>query len=150
MDPKQPCSIPWFRRYMRLNGSGMVPTITPNEFMPSNEAVAELFGPKCSVGFTFDNHLNEEYDVYVRELFQRVLQLKWPINSILPFDFARGLAAEALEVEVNWAEFAFKQTHPYVSNYPLSRLLPEYESLREPLGTMKKVLPFPNFKVEHA
>ncbi|KAG0595883.1 hypothetical protein M758_UG206500 [Ceratodon purpureus] len=51
-----------------------------------------------------------------------------------------------MEMEVNWAEFAFKQTHPHQSHCPLPRLLPEYANLPPPLPPLKKTVPSANFK----
>ncbi|KAG0596762.1 hypothetical protein M758_UG283300 [Ceratodon purpureus] len=48
-------------------------------------------------------------------------------------------------VDVNWAEFAFTQTHTHERHIPVPRLLPEFEGLMEPLTPLKKVIPFENF-----
>ena len=83
------CSIPWFRVFMRLNGYGIVPTVTPKELMPSSAALALFWGTRSGIGFSFDDHGSLDYNEYVRELFKRSLQLKWPINSVLPFILRR-------------------------------------------------------------
>lgn len=146
--PRQPCSFAWFRVYMQLPGNGIVPMVTPNELMPSREIMAMYWGPKTSSGFTFHNHGSWEFEEYVRELYSRVLQQKWPQNSLLPFHFARGLVAEAMDQDVNWAEFAVKVTHPHQWRHSSApRLLPEYAELTAPLPPLKKVIPLPNFQV---
>ncbi|KAG0575297.1 hypothetical protein KC19_VG334300 [Ceratodon purpureus] len=48
-------------------------------------------------------------------------------------------------VDVNWAEFAFTQTHTHERHCPLPRLLQEFECLMEPLAPLKKVIPIENF-----
>lgn len=132
---------------MGLNGEGIVPSVTPEELMPPREAMSMFCGPKTRTGFFFDNHGNSAYDEYVRKLFPRVLQMKWPVNSVLPFRFAQGLVSEAMDVEVNWAEFAFVETHPHHRHSGEPRILDEYEGLMEPLEPLNKVNPVPNFKV---
>ena len=65
----------------------------------------------------------------------------------LAVHFAEALVAEAMGVDVNWAEFAFTQTHTHERHIPVPRLLPEFEGLMEPLTPLKKVIPFENFTV---
>lgn len=147
MDYTMPCSITWFRVFMRLSGSDVVSTVAPNELMPSRFALSQFWGVKTGSGYVFQNHGNVEYEAYVRELFSRTLQLRWPLNSVLPFQFARALVAEAMEIDVNWVEFAFTQTHPHRHNSGLYRLLPEFTDLSQPLPPLNKIIPFINFKV---
>lgn len=147
IDWNQPCSIPWFRLYMRLPGRGLVPMVMPNDVMPSRDVVAHFFGPRSSQGYTFDHHGNQAYEDYVRDLFTRVLQLKWPSTSVIPFHFARALVAEACDIEVNWAEFAFKQTHPRRNPPDTPRLLSVFSDLTDPLPPLRKVIPVSDIKV---
>ena len=116
--------------------------------LPSREAMAEFYGPKMASGFVFIDHGNPRYEVYARELFTRVLQIPWPISSVIPFHFARGLMAEAADLDINWAEFAYKVTHPHQSHSGVPRILPAYEDLLEPLPPLTKVYPIPGFKVQ--
>ena len=145
--PLELASIPWFVRYMRLQNDGLVPTVTPREFMPKREEMIEFLGPKTPSGYTFDNQDNEEYEVYVQELYTRVLQLNWPISHVIPVHFARGLVAEAKGTEINWAVFAYKMTHPHQSRSGIPRVLPQYTDIQEPLAPLVKVLPFPDDQV---
>ena len=140
-------SIQWFVTFMRLHDVGLVPTVTPRELMPSREAVAEFMGPKVMHGFVFDDHGSPEYARYVTELFTRVLQLNWPCSSVVPFHFARGLVAEAAGEDVNWAEFAYKMTHPHQSHTGVPRIFPEYAALLVPLPPLVKVIPVDDVKV---
>ncbi|KAG0572998.1 hypothetical protein KC19_VG139600 [Ceratodon purpureus] len=139
------CNIRWFTVFMALSNDGVVPTVTPTDLMPSRVALAHFLGPKHNLGFTFINHGNRAYELYVRELHQRVLQLKWPISGVLPFHFARGLAAQAMGMCVNWAEFGYKQTHPHQSRIGAYRILPEFENLSAPLPPLIKIIPRGNF-----
>ena len=126
---------------MRLNNVGVTPTVTPNELMPTRQQLAQFWGPKYNSGYTFDSHGSTEYEEYTRELFIRVLQVQWPLNSVLPYHFARGLLAEARGEDVNWAEFAFIKTHPHQSRDGIPRVLPEFENLGGPLPPLIKVIP---------
>lgn len=134
-------SVAWFVEFMRLHNRGVIPTVTPTEFMPSKKALVEYFGPRCGRGYTFDDQGIPAYEIYVRQLFSRVLQQPWPMSGILPFHFARGLMVEALGMEVNWADFAFRITHPHQSHSGIPRILPEYKSLVEPLPALTLVMP---------
>lgn len=131
-----PGSPEWFIRYMRLRNIGVVPTVTPTEFLPSRRAMAAFWGPKASTGWTFHDHGSPEYENYVRQLLMRVLQIQWPADGILPFQFARGVMAEAVGMDVSWAEFAYLQTHTRIP-----RILPEYRDLNSPLPRLPVVLP---------
>ena len=141
------CSIPWFCYYMQLPNEGVTPTVTPTSEMPSRPALAHFWRPKRGPGYTFDNHDSPRYEVYVRELFTRVLQVKWPLSGVLPFHFARGLLAEAMGMSVNWAEFAYKSTHLHQSPCGSFRILPEFEELVAPLPPLIIVLPPSDFEV---
>ena len=105
------CSIHWFCTYMRLHNRGVTLTVTPAEYMPTARALAEFWGPPSSSRFTFKDQGNLAHEVYLRQLFSRVLQLPWLMSGILPFQFARDLLVEALGIEVNWTDFAHRQTH---------------------------------------
>lgn len=141
------CSIPWFTTFMALSNDGVVPTVTPTHLLPSRVALAQFWGGKQGSGYTFIDHGNPEYGLYVRELHLRVLQLPWPLSGVIPHHFARGLLAEAMGISVNWAEFAYKQTHPHQSHSVYPRVLPVFENLSEPLPVLAKVFPIPGFKV---
>ena len=141
MEKPDPTSIPWFSEFMGLSSLGLVPTVTPTEYMPNQKQVAEFWGPKYESGFTFDSHGSAEYERYVQELFRRVLQVQWPVSGVLPIHFARGLLAEAMHMEVNWCEFAYKQMHPHQSPHRQPRLLPEFAGLCSPLEPLVKVIP---------
>lgn len=142
-------SIPWFHEFMRLPNSGLTPTVSPAEYLPSRDDLARFFGPKHDSGFTFEDRGNAEYNLYVRELYMRVLQLPWPMNGVLQSHFARGLLAEAMGLDINWSEFGYKMTHPHeiqrFSNRP--RVLDQFLDLRQPLPPLPKVLPSPEFQV---
>ena len=140
-------SLPWFVMFMQLPDAGVLPSVTPPEFLPSKPALAEFFGPKYGSGYTFDNHGDAAYEEYVKCLYSRVLQRSWPLNSVVSFHFARGLLAEAMDVPVNWAEFGFKSTHPHQSRSGIPRVLPEFADLESPLEPMTKVLPQTTFQV---
>ena len=140
-------SIPWFAVYMGLHNDGLVPTVTPRELLPSKKEVLEFWGPKKSNGISFDNKGNEEYEIYIRDLYTRVLQLNWPVSGIIPLHFARGVVAEAKGVEINWAVFAFKQTHPHQSNSRIPRVLPQFSTITTPLKPLVKILPFSEAEV---
>lgn len=137
----EPSSIPWFIAFMRLHCRGLIPTVTPSEFMPGHKELAEFWGPRSPLGFTFSDHGLPGYEIYVRQLFSRVLQLPWPSTGVLPFNFARGLLVEALGVEVNWAEFGYRATHPHQSHSGIPRVLPEYRGLVRPLRALALVMP---------
>ncbi|KAG0577512.1 hypothetical protein KC19_5G162000 [Ceratodon purpureus] len=77
-------SVAWFIDIMRLHSRGLTPGVSPREYMPSREALAQFFGPKASSGYYFEDYGLPEYEVYVRHLFRRVLQLPWPGYSPLP------------------------------------------------------------------
>ncbi|KAG0594816.1 hypothetical protein M758_UG112400 [Ceratodon purpureus] len=146
IDWKQPCSIPWFRIYMRLPAKVVIPSLLREDHTPTLDAVALFFGPMSSEGFTFDAHENQAYEDYVRDLFTRTMQLKWPLDSVLPLQFARALVAEACEMEINWAEFAFMQTHPEHNPPGMPTVLPCLMELSEPLPSLRKIIPVSNFK----
>ncbi|KAG0593968.1 hypothetical protein M758_UG036200 [Ceratodon purpureus] len=55
--------------------------------------------------------------------------------------------AEAADLEVNWAEFAYKQTHPHQSHSAEPRILPAFEDLDAPLPPLTKVVPLLGSKV---
>ena len=137
----EPSSIEWFVAYMRLHNRGCIPTVTPSEFMPGRRALAAFWGPRSSLGFMFNDQGVPAYEVYVRSLFSRVLQLPWPMSGVLPFHFARGLMVEALGVEVNWAEFGYRSTHPHQSHSGIPRILPEFAALITPLPPLAIVMP---------
>lgn len=141
------CTVPWFVEFMRLCNRGLTPTVTPTEFMPSKRALLEFMGPKVGHGYTFHDQGVPEYALYVEELFRRVLQQPWPITGVLPFHFSRGLLAEAMGVEVNWAEFAFRATHPHQSRSTVPRLLPEFANLAAPLPPLNVIMPLTHGKV---
>ncbi|KAG0616521.1 hypothetical protein M758_5G122000 [Ceratodon purpureus] len=141
MAPMEECSIAWFTTYMALPNSGVVPTVTPPEQLPSKVALARFFGPKYGSGYCFDNHGNTDFELYVKELHVRVLQLRWPITGVVPYNFARGIVAEAVGSAVNWAEFGYKQTHPHQARSSVPRILPEFVNLKYPLPPLVKVLP---------
>ena len=132
---------------MGLPSEGVVPTTTPTAEMPSQLALAQFFGPKQKSGFSFENHGNPAYEMYVRELHRRVLQKQFPISWVLPFHFARGLVAEAVGMPVAWAEFAYKQIHPHQSHSGKFRILPEFENISVPLPPLIVVRPRGNFQV---
>ena len=134
-------SVLWFVGFMRLHNRGVIPKVTPNEYMPSRPAMVDFFGPPSRRGYVFADQGLPEYAVYVRHLFSRVIQMPWPLSGVMPFHFARGLLVEAMGVEVNWAEFAFRQTHPYQSQSGIPRILPEFKSLQEPLPPLLMVMP---------
>ncbi|KAG0578021.1 hypothetical protein KC19_5G198400 [Ceratodon purpureus] len=139
-------SMPWFIHFMRLNSRGLTPTVTMTEDMPSRVAVAQFLGPKHRSGYIFDDQGMPEYESYVRELFRRVLQLPWPVSNTMPFHFARGMLAEAMGVEMNWAEFAYRSTHPHQSNARFPRVLLEFEEITEPLEPLIVVMPRVNIE----
>ena len=134
---------------MALSNDGVVPTVTPTHLLPSRVALAQFWGGKQGSGYTFIDHGNPEYGLYVRELHLRVLQLPWPLSGVIPHHFARGLLAEAMGISVNWAEFAYKQTHPHQSRTGAFRLYPDFENIRHPLPPLLKVLPRTAFQVRH-
>ena len=86
---------------MSLNNVGLVPSVTPTELLPNRAEMTEFWGTKSNGGFVFDNQGDPEYEVYVKDLHTRVLQLNWPITGVIPFHFARGLVAEAQGIEIN-------------------------------------------------
>ena len=136
-----PGSLEWFIRYMQLRDKGVIPTVTPPEFLPSRRAMAAFWGPKTAHGWTFHDHNTPGYENYVRQLLMRVLQQQWPVSGILPVNFARGVMAEALGIPVSWAEFAFRCTHPHQSHTGIPRILPEYRDLMAPLPRLAIILP---------
>lgn len=137
----EPSSLPWFVACMRLHNRGVIPSVTPSEFMPGHKALAAFWGPRSSLGYIFNDHGVPAYEIYVRQLFSRVLQLPWPMSAVLPFHFARGLLVEALGVEVNWATFGYNSTHPHQSNSSIPRILPEFRALVSPLPALAIVMP---------
>ncbi|KAG0593578.1 hypothetical protein M758_UG000400 [Ceratodon purpureus] len=139
-------SIPWFIEFMRLYCRGLTPSVSTTQYMPSRRALAEFFGLRAASSFIFDDEGLPEYETYTRELFRRVLQLPWPGNSVLPFHFARGMLVEAMEVEVSWAEFAYRQTHPHQSHTGVPRVLPEFRDLKQPLDPLVVVMPRVNIQ----
>lgn len=143
-------SLEWFIRYMRLRDSGVVPTVTPFEFLPSQCAMAAFWGPKASNGWTFSNHGNPLNENYVRQLMMRVLQIQWPISGILPFHFARALMAKSLGIDVSWTEFACRQTHPHQSHTRIPRILLKFADLNSPLLRLHVILPNILIKVSHS
>ena len=134
-------SFNWYVAYMRLHSRGVIPTVTPAEYMPSRRALAGFFTHRIGHGYVFSDHGLPEYELYVRELYSRVLQLPWPLTSVMPSEFARGLLVEAMGVEVNWAEFAFRQAHPRPALSGAPRILPEYTALSDPLPPLAIVMP---------
>ena len=128
-------------KFMRLNNVGVVPSVTPPELMPSRVDLAHFCGPKSSTGFAFHSQDNPAYEEYIRDLYTRVLQVVWPISRVIPFHFARGLLAEARGMDVNWAEFVYKMTHPHQPHARLPRILPCFEALTAPLQPLQKVIP---------
>lgn len=148
MSVLEDCSVPWFVVYLRLHNRGVTPSVTPNEFMPSKPALIEYWGPRASTGYLFSDRGIPGYELYVKELFRRVLQLPWPVTGVLPYHFARGLLVEALGVEVNWAEFVYRKTHPHQSNSTLPRILPEFRALRSPLPALALVMPLAHLSVK--
>lgn len=137
----EPGSLEWFVRYMRLRDTGVIPTVTPSEFLPSGPAMAAFWGPKSANGWYFHDHGNPLYEIYARELLMRVLQTRWPLTGIMPVHFARGLMAEAMGVDVSWAQFAYGQTHPHQSPTSEVRILPQFRTLPAPLHRLTIVLP---------
>lgn len=126
---------------MQLHDSGLIPTLTHSSLFPSRQAVAEFWGGRYNSSYAFDDHGSPAYEFYVKELYVRVLQQNWPINNMMNFHFARALCAEAMGLEINWAEYGFKATHPHQSRTGIPRLLPQFEMLPEPLPPLVKVLP---------
>ena len=145
MAPPEAASILWFVQYMGLPNVGIIPSVTPTEYLPSREALADFFGPKVNSGYTFDNFGDLMYEAYVMELYTRVLQVEWPANGVVTFHFARGLMSEAMDVDVNWAEFGFKMTHPHQSRSKGTRVLPLFENLDRPLPPLSKIVPRTRF-----
>ena len=125
----EPASILWFTHFMALNNTGLTPSVSPSDLLPGKAECIEFWGPKSNHGHTFDNQDNPAYEIYVKELYTRVLQLIWPISGVMPFHFARGLVAEASGLDINWAEFAFKSTHPHHSHSKIPRVLPHFAEL---------------------
>ena len=132
---------------MRLNDEGVIPSVTPSEYMPSRPQLLEFMGQKHNSGYVFDSHGSPEYEDYVKELFVRVEQMNWPHNNVLPFHFSRGLLSEAMGTSVNWAEFAFKRTRPHQSRTRIPRVREDFAELQTPLHPLIKVLP-PNFAAD--
>ena len=143
----EPASLEWFVEFMMLRDNGVVPSVTPTELLPSRRAMARFWGPKTDKGWTFHNHGDVIYKYYARCLYNSVLQNPWPISEVLPFHFARGLMAEALGIEVSWAEFGYKMCHPYQSRTGIPRILPQFETLSSPLPDLAMVLPAFNKEV---
>ena len=141
MEVVEEASIAWFVAFMRLHNRGVIPMVTPSEFMPTRTALADYFGYRSARGYVFDDQGLPSYEIYVRQLYSRVLQQPWPVSGVLPFHFARGLFVEALGMEVNWAVFAFRATHPHQSQSDVPRLLPEYKALESPLPALAVVMP---------
>ena len=141
VDVPDPASLEWFISYMKLRHRGVVPSVTPTEYFPSRRSMARFWGPKASNGWTFNNHGDFIYEYYARSLYNRVLQQPWPISRVLPFHFARGLMAEALGVEVSWAEFGYKMCHPHQSHTGIPRVFDEFLALNGPLPDLAMVLP---------
>ena len=139
--------IPWFTHFMGLRNEGLTPTVCPTELLPSRAEMDEFWGPRTSTGWAFDNHGNEDYEIYVRELYTRVMQLNWPVSQVMQFHFARALVAEAKGQDINWAEFAYLKTHPHQSHSGIPRILPEFVDIAVPLKPLAKVLPFPETEV---
>ena len=140
-------SMPWLCEYMRLRSWGLTPPVSPLECMASRPSLAEFFGPRTASGYTFFDHDSTKYAAYVKELYIRVLQQPWPISGVVPFHFACGLLAEANGQEVNWAEFSFKQIHPYQSDSRVPRVLPQFADLVEPLEDLEPTIPRADMKV---
>ena len=136
-------SIAWFSVYMRISNEGLTPTVSPTTHFPKKRELAAFWNGRSGAGYVFHNFGDIDYEDYVHELFKRVLQLEWPISGLLPFHFARGVMAEAMARDINWCEFAYKQTHPHQSRSGIPRVLPEYKQLRVPLRRLKKVVPKP-------
>ena len=134
-------SLEWFVVYMNLRDSGAIPSVTPTTYFPDRCAMARFWGPKASTGWTFDNHGDVIYEYYARSLFNRVLQKTWPLSGVLPFHFARGLMAEALGVDISWAEFGYKMCHPHQSRLDVPRIQPDLCSLTAPLPDLAIVIP---------
>ena len=147
MPRPEAASIEWYVLYMRLHNDGLVPTVSPPEMLPSRHDVLRVWGTKTNKGVWFDSHGSNEYQRYVRRLYKRVLQLEWPDTDVIPLHFARGLLAEAIGEDVNWAEFAFKMTHHHLMRNAIPRVLPEYMDIKSPLKPFPKVLPVSAFEV---
>lgn len=141
MDSADLASIPWFVELMLLHNRGLIPSVSPTNLLPSQRALAEFFGPKYNSDVIFDNHDDAQYENYIRQLYSCVLQLHWPVNSVIPFRFVRDVLAEANGLKVNWAEFAYKPTHPHQSHSQTPRVLIEYENLEYPLAPLVKITP---------
>ena len=137
----EPASLEWFIDYMRLPDSGVVPSVTPSPLLPSRRSMARFWGPKAAKGWTFHNHGCMIYEYYARSLFNRVLQIPWPILGVPPFHFARGLMAEALGVEVSWAKLAYKMCHPYQSRTGIPQIMEDFRTLTAPLPELGIVIP---------
>lgn len=149
MAPLEAASLRWFVVFMQLPDAGLLPTVTPTEYLPSRPALAQFFGPKYGSGYVFENHGDADYEEYVKTLYSRVLQLRWPVNGVVSFHFARALLAEAMHLDVNWAEFGFKSTHPHQSRTRIPRVLPEFEDLQSPLDPLTKIVPRIPFEVSY-
>ena len=145
--PEDLGTIEWFVEYMRLHNSGLVPSVSPTDQLPSRADMADFLGPKHGAGYTFQSHGDRRYEQYIHELFRRVLQVQWPLGGILPFHFARAVVAEAWGIEIDWAEFAYKFTHPHQSHSRIGRVLPEFAILADPLPPLPKVVPTPTVQV---
>ena len=117
-------SIGWFVEFMRLSNRGVIPSVTLSELMPTRHQLAEFWGPKDGHGYIFKNFGSEAYEHYVRILLLRVLQTPWPLSGAIPFHFAKGLIAEAIGMDVDWAEFAFKVTHLHQSHTSIPAFCP--------------------------
>ena len=102
---------------MLLNRRGFLPGDPDSrQICPKRDIVAR-YGPpvplvegQCgaAVGYECREDDGEEYNEYVRELYERVHQrplLRW----VIPLHFARGLAVEASGGEVNWLLFAMQR-----------------------------------------
>ena len=140
-------SLAWFVQFMRLSNEGLIPTVTPTECMPSRDAQDEFWGEKVGSGYKFHDQGVPEYLNYVQDLFARVLQQPRLVKGVLPFHFSRGLLAEAMGVQVNWAEFAFKATRPHQSQTDVPRLLHEFANLTAPLPPLQTIMPLTNREV---
>ena len=141
MSSVEPSSLEWFITFMRLHSRGVTPTVTPTAYMPSQSMLADYWGESSGHGYSFRDQGIPGYGVYVRDLFSRVLQLPWPVSGSMPKHFAGGLMVEALGVEVNWADFAFRATHPHQSFTGIPRILEQYKSLEAPLPALPIVMP---------
>ena len=122
----------WFRDFLLLPSTGMVPGKCPRTLYPKS-LCRDRLGPSNDLGaYPWREYFNPPYQAYIGELFERAHQRKLREDECLPYHFARGVLAEYDGLAVDWAKYAVSIRRKGCANGAM-KILSKYRKPRRPI-----------------